>query len=273
MISATVTLLLGIIGFSLVNLAIDRGVPQELSLARNLLSFAAGLAIAGLLVPTRRSIAGTLERFHYRRSFGKRRALSDLGKDLLHERDLGRLCTALLRQIEEGVELERANLYLMQAGALTPVRREPGKDDHRVAIAGRQGGRVHHLHAGVFQRGPDRLHAEQAPRRRAHGRVDGCVRGRQVGSTSDKLRRDVASDGARQGCGKGAGGGAGGAGHGGRSVGDITLEGLFVTERDGRARQGRPQSLRWPVGSGGSSRPAPAPVVSRSFLRTKICLS
>jgi signal transduction histidine kinase len=128
-ISATVTLLLGIIGFSLVNLAIDRGVPQELSLARNLLSFAAGLAIAGLLVPTRRSIAGTLERFHYRRSFGKRRALSDLGRDLLHERDLGRLCTALLRQIEEGVELERANLYLMQGGALTPVRREPGLPD------------------------------------------------------------------------------------------------------------------------------------------------
>lgn len=41
-ISATLTLLLGIIGFSLVNLAILRGVPQELSLARNLLSFAAG---------------------------------------------------------------------------------------------------------------------------------------------------------------------------------------------------------------------------------------
>ncbi|HEV7518043.1 MAG TPA: hypothetical protein VGR07_17225, partial [Thermoanaerobaculia bacterium] len=128
-ISATVTLLLGIISFSLVNLALDRGVPQELSLARNLLSFAAGLAIAGLLVPTRRSIAGTLERFHYRRSFGKRRALSDLGKELLHERDLGRLCTALLRQIAEGVELERANLYLMQGGALTPVRREPGLPD------------------------------------------------------------------------------------------------------------------------------------------------
>lgn len=125
-ISATVTLLLGIIGFSLVNLAIVRGVPQELSLARNLLSFAAGLAIAGLLVPTRRSIAGTLERLHYRRSFGKRRALSDFGKELLHERDLGRLCTALLQQIEEGVELERANLYLVQGSALAPVRPEPG---------------------------------------------------------------------------------------------------------------------------------------------------
>ncbi|MEA2695032.1 MAG: two-component system, NtrC family, sensor kinase [Acidobacteriota bacterium] len=128
-ISATVTLLLGIIGFSLVNLAILRGVPQELSLARNFLSFAAGLAIAGLLVPTRHTIAGALERFHYRRSFGKRRALSDLGKELLHERDLGRLCSALLRQIEEGVEIERANLYLMQGGTLAPVRPEPGLPD------------------------------------------------------------------------------------------------------------------------------------------------
>jgi two-component system NtrC family sensor kinase len=125
-ISATVTLLLGIIGFSLVNLAVVRGVPRELSLARNLLSFAAGLAIAGLLVPTRRSIAGTLERLHYRRSFGKRRALSNFGKGLLHERDLGRLCTNLLQQIEEGVELERANLYLVQGSALAPVRAEPG---------------------------------------------------------------------------------------------------------------------------------------------------
>jgi len=125
-ISATLTLLLGIIGFSLVNLAILRGVPQDLSLTRNLLSFAAGLAIAGLLVPTRRSISGTLERFHYRRSFGKRRALSDLGQELLHERDLGRLCSALLRQIEEGVEIERANLYLVQGGTLYPVRSEPG---------------------------------------------------------------------------------------------------------------------------------------------------
>ncbi|HWM91692.1 MAG TPA: ATP-binding protein [Thermoanaerobaculia bacterium] len=129
-ISMTMTLLLGIIGFSLVNLAINRGISQELSLARNLLSFAAGLGIAGLLVPTRAGLSAVLERLQYRGTFGKRRALSELGRELLHERDLGRLCAALLRQIEEGVELEQTNLYLAQGSSLAPwlgiARWQPG---------------------------------------------------------------------------------------------------------------------------------------------------
>ena len=128
-ISMTMTLLLGIIGFSIVNLAIDRGVAQELTLARNLLSFAAGLAIAGLLVPTRTGITSVLERLQYKGSFGKRRALSELGRELLHERDLGRLCAAMLRQMEEGVDLDHANLYLAQGDCLLAVRLEPGMPD------------------------------------------------------------------------------------------------------------------------------------------------
>jgi two-component system, NtrC family, sensor kinase len=129
-ISTTLTLLLGIIGFSVVNLTLVRGVPPELA---RLVSFASGLAIAGLLVPTRRSISSTLERLHYRRSFGKRRALSELGRELLHERDLGRLSTVLLKQIEEGVEIERANLYLVQGRTLALVKPEPGLPD-RLAL-------------------------------------------------------------------------------------------------------------------------------------------
>ncbi|MEA2558957.1 MAG: two-component system, NtrC family, sensor kinase [Acidobacteriota bacterium] len=129
-ISMTMTLLLGIIGFSIINLAINRGISQELTLARNLLSFAAGLGIAGLLVPTRAGLSAVLERMQYRGTFGKRRALSELGRELLHERDLGRLCTALLHQIQEGVEVERTNLYLAQGSPLGPalgiVRREVG---------------------------------------------------------------------------------------------------------------------------------------------------
>ena len=121
-ISLTMTLMLGLIGFSLVNLAINRGISQELSLARNLLSFAAGLGIAGLLVPTRSGISSVLERFQYGGKWGKRRALNELGRELLHERDLGRLCDALLRQMEEGVDLERVNLYVCQGSTLLPVR-------------------------------------------------------------------------------------------------------------------------------------------------------
>lgn len=126
-ISWTLTLLLGIVGFSLVNLAINRGVAEELSYARNLLSFISGLGIAGLLVPTRGVISSTLERVHYRGAFGKRRALAGFGRELLHERDLGRLCGSLLQRIEDGVDLEKANLYLMQGGSLRRVR--PEQDD------------------------------------------------------------------------------------------------------------------------------------------------
>ncbi|HEX2642261.1 MAG TPA: ATP-binding protein, partial [Thermoanaerobaculia bacterium] len=100
---------------------------REMEVAHNFLAFASGLGIAGLLVPTRRTLASALERLHYRDRFGRRRALSDFGRELLLERDLGRLCTALLEQIVTGVELESSNLYLAgPGGVLFAVRPEPG---------------------------------------------------------------------------------------------------------------------------------------------------
>ncbi len=120
-VSATLTLLLGVLGFSLVNLAINRGISPELPLARNLLSFAAGLGIAGLLVPTRHGLSAALERLQYRGTFGKRRALLGLGRDLLHERDLGHLCAALLERLASGMDLERVGLYLAQGDCLVAV--------------------------------------------------------------------------------------------------------------------------------------------------------
>jgi two-component system NtrC family sensor kinase len=124
-VASALTLLLGVFGFSLVNLAITRGVAQEMALTRNLLSFAAGLVIAGLLVPTRRTLSSALERLQYGGRFGKRQALSGLGRDLLHERDLGRLCSALLDRMAAGMDLERLNLYLAQRDSLLAVRPEP----------------------------------------------------------------------------------------------------------------------------------------------------
>jgi two-component system NtrC family sensor kinase len=123
-ISWTLTLLLGTIGFSLINLGVSRGISQELPLARNVLLFVSGLMLAGLLVPARSAISSVLERLHYRDTFGKRRALSGFGRELLHERDLGRLCVALLDGIEEGVQVGRANLYLAQGETLVAVRPE-----------------------------------------------------------------------------------------------------------------------------------------------------
>src|SRR6185369_3630258 len=123
-ISWTLTLLLGTIGFSLINLLISRGISEELSLARNGLMFISGLMLAGLLVPARSAISSVLERLQYRDAFGKRRALSGFGRELLHERDLGRLCIALLDGIEDGVQIAKANLYLAQGETLVAVHPE-----------------------------------------------------------------------------------------------------------------------------------------------------
>ncbi|HEX2165551.1 MAG TPA: ATP-binding protein [Thermoanaerobaculia bacterium] len=125
-VSATLTLLLGVIGFSLANLAIGRGVPEDLPLVRNLLVFAAGLGLAAVLVPTRRGIAEGLERLQYGPAYGKRRALVAFGRELLHERDLDRLCGRLLAGIEEAVGVDRATLYLARGEVLAAVRSEPG---------------------------------------------------------------------------------------------------------------------------------------------------
>ena len=123
-VSYTLTLLLGVIGFSLANLAINRGLPQDMPLLRSVLVFLAGLSIAGVLVPARRGISGGLERLQYRGTFGKRQALLDFGRELLQERDLGLLCRKLLAAVEETVDLARANLYLAAGGSLQPVRSE-----------------------------------------------------------------------------------------------------------------------------------------------------
>ncbi|HEX2253105.1 MAG TPA: ATP-binding protein [Thermoanaerobaculia bacterium] len=125
----TLTLLLGAIGFSLANLGIDRALPEGLPLVRTALVFLAGLGLAGVLVPAKRSISTGLERLQYRATYPKRRALMAFGRELLHERDLDRLCTELLGAIEDAVDLERANLYLVQGDELVPVRPERGLPD------------------------------------------------------------------------------------------------------------------------------------------------
>lgn len=120
-IAYTLTTIVGLLGFSLINLAISRGVADDLSPLRNLLTFAAGLAIAGVLVPTKSAISSGLERLQFRSTLGKRHALSALGEELLHKRDLDSLCETLLERLTEGLEVDRTNLYLGQGGAMVPV--------------------------------------------------------------------------------------------------------------------------------------------------------
>ncbi len=124
-VSLTLTVLLGVLGFSLANLAVTRVVPEDLAAARTLLTFASGLAIAGLMIPTRRGLDRSLERIQYRHTFQRRRSLAEFGRDLLHERDLGQLSEMLLGQIEETFDVACANLLLRSEAGLVPVRGEP----------------------------------------------------------------------------------------------------------------------------------------------------
>ncbi len=117
-------LIVGVGGFALLDLTLRRSIPDDESLTRDLFTFFGGIAIAALVVPANRRIHGALERFQYGSSFRRRRSLGWLGQELLHERDLDRLCEALLGELERGLELEHANLLLIQGTRLVAVRPE-----------------------------------------------------------------------------------------------------------------------------------------------------
>jgi len=125
-VAYSLTALIGIFGFVLVNLAINRSLESDLTVLRNLLSFAAGLGIAAVLVPAKGAIAQSLERFQFGSRLAQRRALVRLGEELVYERDLDRLCGKLLRGLQDGLGTAPVNLYLSQGGAMVPVRLEDG---------------------------------------------------------------------------------------------------------------------------------------------------
>ena len=122
--TSTLTVLFGVLGFSTARLFLDRGLPEGADLSRNVLTGVVILVIGSLLIPTRQKISESLERAHYRSGFGRRRTLANLGKELLGERDLDSLARLLLEQMEEGLMLERTNLFLSEGGELRPVREE-----------------------------------------------------------------------------------------------------------------------------------------------------
>jgi hypothetical protein len=124
--STVLTVLLAAGAFALAHLVVVRGVPEEMGLVRNFLSLGSGAIIAGLLLPTRRQVGSALERLQYGRALSKRRALSKLGRELLLEKDLGRLCRELLEDLMDAVELDGANLYLVEdGGRMVPVVPDP----------------------------------------------------------------------------------------------------------------------------------------------------
>ncbi len=118
------TVLLAVLGFSLLSLLIRRGVPQDMIVARGFLNASALLVIGTLSIPVRRVIGTGLQRLQYRAQ-QSRRALERLGEELLQERDLGRLASIMLKELEEGLDLEHSNLFLVEGDQLVAVREEP----------------------------------------------------------------------------------------------------------------------------------------------------
>ena len=118
------TVLLAVLGFSLLSLLIRRGVPQDMVVARGFLNASALLVIGTLSVPVRQGIGASLQRLQYRAQ-QSRRALERLGEELLHERDLDRLASSMLKELEEGLDVEQSNLFLVEGDHLVAVREEP----------------------------------------------------------------------------------------------------------------------------------------------------
>lgn len=126
------TVLLAVLGFSLLSLLVRRGVPEDMVVARGFLNASALLVVGTLSIPVKQGIGSSLQRLQYRAQ-RSRRALERLGDELLHERDLGRLASSLLRELEEGLSLEQSNLFLVEGDLLTPVREEPEAPDLKLA--------------------------------------------------------------------------------------------------------------------------------------------
>ena len=128
-IAYSLTVLVGLCGFALIHLLIERIAVTEMTVARNFLTFAAGLVVAGALVPTKTAITRGLESWQYRHTLPQRQALGQLGSELLYERDLTRLCITLIDRLADGL-MAHANLYLVRGGGrLSPVVPENGVPD------------------------------------------------------------------------------------------------------------------------------------------------
>ena len=124
-VSYSVAGIVAIFGFQGAQLAIQQGLGPELGTARNMMTFAAGLVIAGVLVPTRNVVAEGLERLQHRGLWGRRRLLHALGSSLLHERDLEKLCATLTDELSDSLAAQ-VELYLRQGeGRLVPMHERP----------------------------------------------------------------------------------------------------------------------------------------------------
>ncbi|MEM1179372.1 MAG: ATP-binding protein, partial [Acidobacteriota bacterium] len=113
----------GLFGFYVVRILVEQGVGSGFPVSRAVMTFAAGLAVASVLAPTKNAVSTSLERWQHRGLWGRRSLLRSLGGELLHERDLDQLCRRLTEQLSDTFVV-RASLYF-SAGDGTMQAFEP----------------------------------------------------------------------------------------------------------------------------------------------------
>lgn len=108
----TATILIGVIGFSAVNVLLSRMIEEQMALERNFLTFASGLLIAGVLVPVKGRIETLVEMVLYRDTYRHRRAMIDFASELATYRDLHELLALIRERLFAATGMSRMNLYL-----------------------------------------------------------------------------------------------------------------------------------------------------------------
>ncbi|MEO1083632.1 MAG: hypothetical protein AAFY88_05270, partial [Acidobacteriota bacterium] len=126
-VSYSAAAVVGLFGFYVVRVLVEQGVGDGFPVSRAVMTFAAGLAVAGVLAPTKNAVSTSLERWQHRGLWSRRRLLRSLGRDLLQERDLDQLCRRLTEQLADTFVV-RVGLYF-SAGDGTLGAFEP-RDDH-----------------------------------------------------------------------------------------------------------------------------------------------
>ena len=122
----TVTLVIGMIGFSTVNILLSRLIEERLAMERNFLAFTSGLLIAGVLIPVKGKIEAALEMLLYRETYRHRKAITGFAQELATFHDHNDLIEMIRERLASAIGVHRLNLYLRDAAQLLLFDEERG---------------------------------------------------------------------------------------------------------------------------------------------------
>ncbi|HYC61581.1 MAG TPA: ATP-binding protein [Thermoanaerobaculia bacterium] len=122
----SVTFAFGMIAFSTVNLMLSRVIEERSAMERNFLAFSSGLLIAGVLIPVKGKIEAVIEMILYRESYRHRRTMTDFAQELASFHDVEELIAMMRERLRATLHIERMNLYMREASALTIYDPEHG---------------------------------------------------------------------------------------------------------------------------------------------------